>query len=154
MKVGTVCFVLDGAGKILLALKKEGFGAGKWNGLGGKLKIGEDFKTTAAREIREESALIVRQVDLEEAGAVDFYFAGIAVFKVFIFLVRHYEGEPAETKEMKPQWFSIAGIPYHLMWAGDKKWLPLVLAGKRILAQVDYDQSGEKVEEFSCKEVE
>lgn len=43
MKIGTLCLVTDGA-KILLGMKKEGFGQGRWNGFGGKAKVLEDFK--------------------------------------------------------------------------------------------------------------
>ena len=36
--------------KVLLAMKKRGFGAGKWNGVGGKVKDGETIKQAAIRE--------------------------------------------------------------------------------------------------------
>jgi ADP-ribose pyrophosphatase YjhB (NUDIX family) len=149
MKVGTVCFVLDEAGeRILLAMKKEGFGEGKWNGFGGKPRLGEDIKAAAVREIREESELIVRPVDLQEAGIVDFYFAGELKYKVFVFLAYDWTGEPAETGEMRPQWFPIDGIPYDGMWDSDRLWLPMVLARGRGHGRIYYDAAGEKTESF------
>ena len=36
--------------KILLAMKKKGFGEGKYNGVGGKQEKGEDIEQTAIRE--------------------------------------------------------------------------------------------------------
>lgn len=48
----------DGAPwRILLGLKKRGFGAGKWNGFGGKVEKGETIEAAALRELEEESGL-------------------------------------------------------------------------------------------------
>ena len=38
----TLCYLLDKkTGKVLIAMKKRGFGAGKLNGVGGKVEKGE-----------------------------------------------------------------------------------------------------------------
>lgn len=36
-------------GKVLLGMKKRGFGAGKWNGFGGKVQPGETIEDAARR---------------------------------------------------------------------------------------------------------
>ena len=41
--------------RLLLGMKKRGFGAGKWNGFGGKIEPGETPRQAAIREIREEA---------------------------------------------------------------------------------------------------
>lgn len=41
--------------RLLLGLKKRGFGQGKWNGFGGKLDEGESPRQAAIREMKEES---------------------------------------------------------------------------------------------------
>lgn len=48
VKVLTLVFVLEG-GKILLGLKKRGFGSGWWNGFGGKVNQGETIEDGARR---------------------------------------------------------------------------------------------------------
>lgn len=40
--------------RVLLAMKKRGFGQGKWNGVGGKPNEGEKIEVAADREILEE----------------------------------------------------------------------------------------------------
>lgn len=47
-KLYTLTFVVD-AGKILLGMKKRGFGAGRWNGFGGKVDPGESIEEAAKR---------------------------------------------------------------------------------------------------------
>ena len=47
MKPTTLCFPVDPAGRLLLGCKKRGFGAGKWNGFGGKLEGKETFRACA-----------------------------------------------------------------------------------------------------------
>lgn len=36
-------------GKVLLGMKKRGFGAGRWNGFGGKVQSGESIEDAARR---------------------------------------------------------------------------------------------------------
>ena len=53
--------------RVLLGMKKRGFGAGKWNGFGGKLEPGETVVEAAAREVQEECGLTVNTTDLGKA---------------------------------------------------------------------------------------
>lgn len=41
MRQSTLVFVFNKQKQILLAMKKRGFGVGKWNGAGGKVEDGE-----------------------------------------------------------------------------------------------------------------
>ena len=47
-KVLTLAFVREKA-QILLGLKKRGFGEGRWNGFGGKVKPGEGIEAATKR---------------------------------------------------------------------------------------------------------
>ena len=49
------------SGDVLLGMKKRGFGIGKWNGFGGKVKDGETIRECAMRETQEECGLEVIQ---------------------------------------------------------------------------------------------
>jgi 8-oxo-dGTP diphosphatase / 2-hydroxy-dATP diphosphatase len=116
--------------KILLGMKKRGFGAGRWNGFGGKLKENESIEDAAIREIQEEAGIIVK--DLKKFGVLEFKNNGILdILEVHIFKSEIFIGEPIESEEMKPQWFNINEIPFSEMWPDDTYWLPLFLAGKK-----------------------
>lgn len=152
MKIGTLCLVTNG-GKILLGMKKEGFGAGRWNGFGGKVKEGESIESSILRELTEESGLIAEPSALDKVAVLTFCFAGNPEWQVHVFRVSRWTGEPSETKEMRPQWYDIGTIPYSEMWEADRHWLPLVLSGKRIEADVFYkDFSNDVLEDFKWRE--
>ena len=87
IKLLTLVFLREGS-KVLLGMKKRGFGVGKWNGFGGKVsayrtesrrsslmllqvEAGETIVEAAAREVREECGYIVRTEDLGESDVRD-----------------------------------------------------------------------------------
>ena len=116
--------------KVLLGMKKRGFGAGRWNGFGGKVLENETIEEGAKREFKEEAQVDV--LDLEKLGVLDFEFKGNPeLLEVHIFKSKSFLGEPKETEEMKPQWFDINDIPFDKMWPDDKYWIPLFIKGKK-----------------------
>lgn len=117
--------------RILLAMKKRGFGMGRYNGFGGKVESNETIEQGAKREVLEEAGIKVQK--LEKVGIHEFEFAHDKgnILEVHVFQVLEYSGEPIETEEMKPEWFPLDAIPYDTMWPDDEYWLPLFLAGKK-----------------------
>lgn len=128
-KVLTLCLIVS-EGRVNLGLKKRGFGAGRFNGYGGKVEPGETIQEAAIREVREECGVEVK--DLEQRGKIDFEFTNKPdeVLEVNIFKVLKYEGEPVETEEMAAKWFPLDQIPFDQMWPDDAHWFPLFLADK------------------------
>lgn len=126
---------------LLLGMKKVGFGQGRWNGFGGKVKEGELIEDAAKRELKEECNL--RVLSMDKRGILNFTFeGGHEKLEVHLFQITDFEGEPVETNEMKPQWFSKDEIPFDEMWPDDKHWMPLFLAGKKFRADfyfLDYN---------------
>ncbi|PIU47045.1 DNA mismatch repair protein MutT, partial [bacterium (Candidatus Gribaldobacteria) CG07_land_8_20_14_0_80_33_18] len=75
MKQATLCLLIkENSKEILLAMKKRGFGAGKWNGVGGKFDPEKDKNVleAAIREAKEEIGVLIK--DLEKVAVLDFYF--------------------------------------------------------------------------------
>ncbi|KAI7890681.1 NUDIX hydrolase domain-like protein [Mucor mucedo] len=111
--------------KILLGMKKRGFGVGLYNGFGGKVEPGETIEEGARRELLEESEL--EAVEMEKIGNNLFTFENDPVgLDVHIYTTTRYLGEPHETEEMNPEWFAYADIPFHQMWPDDRLWFPYV----------------------------
>lgn len=127
MKIMTLVIINDGE-RVLLGMKKRGFGAGRWNGFGGKVESGETIDEAAMRELREEAGIVA--VDLRKAGTFEFLFDDDTEdAQVHLFCASSFIGEPQETNEMKPQWFSHSEIPFSDMWADDEHWFPHFLKG-------------------------
>ena len=124
--------------KILLAMKKRGFGAGRWNGYGGKVLDSETIEESAKREFEEESGVSVEE--LINRGKLIFTFENNNdELEVNLFSIKDFKGEPVETEEMKPQWFLHSEIPYDAMWSEDPHWIPEFLQGKNVRGSVHFD---------------
>lgn len=127
-------------GKILLGMKKRGFGAGRWNGFGGKVKSGETIEQAAKREMLEECGIEIKS--LIEKGIITFEFDGSPDMpEVHIFQVTKYSGKPKETEEMLPKWFDDKKIPFEKMWPDDIYWMPLFLKNKKFTGYFLFGES-------------
>ncbi len=132
-KKTTVVFPLQNE-QLLLGMKKRGFGAGWWNGFGGKLEAGESYAASAVRETSEEVGLTIDESHLRHAADIVFRFDGKVDVVTKAYIATEFEGTPTETEEMKPQWFLRTKIPYDTMWPGDDKWIPKILANTTSLS--------------------
>jgi len=150
-KILTLCLVCQDD-KILLGIKKRGFGVGKWNGFGGKVNKGESIEEAAKRELFEESELVANS--LEKIGVLEFIWENKKedIWEVNLFKVVDFSGIPVETEEMKPQWFDKNNIPFEKMWADDKYWFPLFFEGKKFEGKFMFSVD-DKVVSYQLQEV-
>ncbi len=70
---------------------------------------------------------------------------------VHVFLVTTWAGNPAESTEMAPAWFTMNDIPYEHMWQDGSHWLPRILAGKRIRASFTFREDNETIDELEIE---
>lgn len=144
MRNATLCFLVkQNAGAITelcLAMKKRGFGVGRWNGVGGKVEEGESLEDAMLREAREEIEVKIRKY--EKIAELDFTFPHNEAWnqRVHVYMARAWEGEPRETDEMNPQWFAVEAIPYDAMWPDDRFWLPQALSGHFVRASFTFGE--------------
>jgi mutator protein MutT len=139
LKKSTLLFLIE-KDSVLLAMKKRGFGEGRWNGVGGKPEPGETIEQTAIRECEEEIEVIPGE--FAQVATLNFYFPSTKADwnqQVIVYLCSKWRGVPKETEEMKPMWHKIADIPYDDMWKDDRYWLPEVLRGNFVSATFEFD---------------
>ena len=126
----TILFPVTESG-VILGEKKQGFGAGWWNGFGGKVETGETYEEAAIRETEEESGLVVNS--LVHAANVLFYFDYVPRVMSRAYISTDFSGVPIETDEMRPQAFPLDQLPYDSMWPADRFWVPRVLSTDELL---------------------
>lgn len=148
-KIATLCIIYKNS-KILLGMKKRGFGQGMWNGFGGKVEKGESIEEAMVREIWEEAG--IKAKNLEKIGFLEFRFETGEELDCHIFKTDKFYGEPIETEEMRPRWFQIDKIPFRNMWPEDEYWFPLMFAGKRFKGKFIFDRPSDK--EYKSKILE
>jgi 8-oxo-dGTP diphosphatase len=123
---------------VLLGFKKSGFGTGRWVGLGGHIEDGEQPAEAATREVAEESGLIVS--GLEHMASLNFIFPARPGWNqtAEVFMTSQFSGQATESDEVIPRWFAADALPFDGMWDDARYWVPLVLAGKHIAADITF----------------
>lgn len=123
---------------LCLAMKKRGFGAGKWNGVGGKCEAGESIEDAARREAKEEIA--VELGPLKKVAELTFIYLHNPAWDqlVHTFICDTWSGHPTESEEMRPEWYPADEIPYAEMWADDPHWIPHMIDGNFVKAKFTF----------------
>ncbi|HEX9153834.1 MAG TPA: 8-oxo-dGTP diphosphatase [Candidatus Saccharimonadales bacterium] len=150
MKHTTLIFLRQND-QILLAMKKRGFGVGKWNGPGGKVEPNETYEEAAVRECQEEVG--ITPTNHTKVGEFHFFDHPDIEHYCHIYVATEWEGELQETEEMRPKWFNTADIPYHAMWPDDEFWMPHVINNKLFKGRVVIGP-GDVVEDYEFYEVD
>jgi len=126
---------------VCLAIKKRGFGMNRWNGVGGKVdEQNENIGDAAKREAKEEISVDVK--DLRKVAKLSFYFPYNPKWDqmVHVYLAENWDGDPKESDEMRPRWFTVNELPFDDMWPGDIFWLPEVLKGNLLRAEFKFGE--------------
>ncbi len=154
MKTCTLCFLLKDD-QVLLAMKKRGFGEGKWNGVGGKVKEEESIEEATVREAEEEIGVKIRPEHLDKVAEIFFKFKEKSDWDLIchVYFTREWQGEPVESEEMAPQWYKQDQLPFESMWVDDPHWLPLVLSGKKLNCEFCFGAGGDIIESYRVDEV-
>lgn len=140
--------------EILLAMKKRGFGEGKWNGVGGKLESGETVEQALLREAHEEISVVpmhywqVAELDfIQDANSEEPWH-----LYIYAYLCDEWQNDPSESDEMAPQWYQIEDIPYGDMWEDDEFWLPMVLGGDKVTGMFTFDTNDKLISHSVMKQ--
>ncbi len=155
MRPTTLCFPKRDD-LFLLGRKKRGFGAGYYNGFGGKIEDGESFRACAVREVFEEVSLLVKEEDLQAVAVLDFQFPYSSELShiCYVYLVDQFQGVPLESEEMEPHWFKLENTPFDHMWAGDEAWIPRIWGGEKLKGVITFKEDNRTIESMQFMAVE
>jgi 8-oxo-dGTP diphosphatase len=100
---------------------------GKYNGLGGKLEVGEDVVSGMKREIREEAGIECDSLSLRGTISWPGFGKNGEDWFGFIFLIDAWTGTPkTDNAEGTLTWIAIEKILELPIWEGDRHFVPLV----------------------------
>jgi len=74
--------------------------------------------------------------------------------QVHVYLASTWEGDPQESTEMLPAWFSPAEAPYSQMWADAAHWLPPIIAGRKIYGKFIFQEDNETIASFTLEDMD
>ena len=127
MKLATLCYIRSDGKTLMLhrSKRKNDIHQGKWNGLGGKLHLGETPEECAIREVKEESGLTIKHPSLR--GILTFpAFKDEEDWYVYVFIATEFSGELIHSEEGELKWIDDDKIQNLPLWEGDPiflKWL-------------------------------
>jgi 8-oxo-dGTP diphosphatase len=129
--------------------RADDYHSGKWNGLGGKLELGESPREAARRELLEESGLELAPEDFRPIGTL--FFPNFKAHKsedwwVTVFIA-HLSLDAAPMlqagDEGELHWIEEARLLSLPLWEGDRHFIPFVLNEKPFMGTLWYE--GERV---------
>ena len=152
MKIETVVIIYKPP-KILLGMKKKGFGVGNYNGFGGGVEKEETLEECVIRGTKEEAGITI--LDHVKSGKILFRFESKEPdHLVHFFMTDKFVGSPSESEKMKPKWFNEKEIPYSKMWPGDEYWLPILLKRREFEGEIKfYSNKKWKIKSFKVKKL-
>lgn len=156
-----VCYFIRGD-EVLLGLRKEvtnDLGLNLVSGIGGKVEPGEENVAAMVREsieeigevvIGDQKQVVCKPTKWESRGNVNFLFPNKPKWNqtVDVYVVTEWEGDPVETRAIKPEWYPINNLPVDQMWADNAIWVPQVLAGGTVNASYMYADDNKSIAEW------
>ena len=146
------CFLIKDD-KVLLVRKQKGFGAGRLNVPGGRLKEGETPEEGVVREALEETGL--RLDDLKRQGILRFYFGekGEPDWILYVFSSTSFKGKLRDSIEGTLEWVELDRLPYEKLLEDNRYWIPLLRKGRSFSGAFYFNESGERLLRYSLREL-
>lgn len=129
--LGALAYIDNGQELLLLHRNKKenDVHAGKWIGVGGKFEFGESPEQCVVREIKEETGLIVQEMQM--VGILTFpSFTPNQDWFVFVFRVTQFSGAVQPCSEGTLAWVPYDEVLALPTWEGDRLFLPWILEHK------------------------
>ena len=148
--IPAVLVYVECAGHVLMihrASRESDIHSGKWNGLGGKLELGESGLEAAKRELFEESGIDLPYESFQARGLM--HFPNFKTQKNEDWLVYLFWAKAPDSllkqalpkiPEGQPSWVPQADLLSLNLWPGDKIFFPMIARGEKIMGTIWYEK--------------
>ena len=136
----TLCYIFKDEKVLMLYRnkKEKDVHEGKWNGLGGKVEVGETPLQCVIREVYEESGLRLESPTL--IGACYYpNFNGLEEM-MYVYIAKQFKGELSDCDEGELHWRLKDEIMTLNIWESDRLFLPYVLNEQYFVGLFQYDE--------------
>jgi 8-oxo-dGTP pyrophosphatase MutT (NUDIX family) len=140
----TLCYPVEyDSRQVLLGQRKiEGLIGKKICGFGGHVERSDPTILDAAlRELQEEAGISAQLSGISKVGELYISHQSKEGLLVHIFIVNSWTGQPEETDEMKPIWFSLDALPLSGMPQNDALWVERILNGEKLRISLVFDEN-------------
>lgn len=136
----SVCFFLHDD-EILLAMNHDRPGKITWNGIASPINNTDEMTQGVIKEIYRLTKIMVYEHDLKQAGIIHYFTIDsnhnrTETLTITLYTCHTWRGEPVNATGIRPTWFQLEQIPYHEMFEDAQAWLPKILTGSKIIAEV------------------
>ncbi len=148
----TLSFLFSGDRVLLVKLGQDRSAwSGKYNGVGGHIEAGEDPRSSARREIIEETG--VQPLNLTLSGVVQIDTGSVPGVGLYIFTGDAAEGEPISGDEGEAEWVALSELDSLPLVLDLVDLIPAALfsrqSGSPFSAVTTFDAEGKPIIEFS-----
>ena len=143
LTVGNVCFIFDREAKnILLLTRSREPMKGLVTGVGGKTHFDEDIHVSCIREIKEETGLDVKDVNLR--GVIKTLLAGAnSSWLLFIYTAKAIDNEFRSCDEGELRWIDCHDLMSQNLIGFIREVLPHILSDKKFVEGIiQHDETG------------
>lgn len=125
-----MCMIYDGEGNVLIQNRNDE----NWPGIvfpGGHVEKGESIIESVQREIREETGLII--TNLQQCGIKQFFSKKDGRYIVFLYKTSSFEGNIISSEEGSVRWVKYSELPSMELADGFVDMLPIFMEEKKEL---------------------
>ena len=137
----TLCYVKKNGKTLMLhrIKKKNDIHQGKWNGLGGKMEMGESPEECVVREVLEESGFKIKNPKFRAVLTFP-AFDQVKDWIVFLFTAEEFSGELIDCDEGHLEWIDDHKLLDLPLWEGDRLFIDWLKKDKFFSAKFVYDK--------------
>jgi 8-oxo-dGTP pyrophosphatase MutT (NUDIX family) len=120
---------------------------------GGKRERSQTLLTCALTETFDETGVSIDARYTAKVGEFISYLSDVPQYKVHVFRTLRFDGEPRQTAEFSPEWFSSLRPPHEQMFPSDVFWFSAAVSDIPFTADIYFDTTYDVLKNICIRRV-